>query len=144
MPSLLLFFKPRCLVLAQFSSIYLFNLSVWTHKWHKANSTIRGILTALYTLKCTRDPLINLSLLCRNPRILQGDFKLSKYNIDVMEQIALSVKCSFHFTTFTHASEQKASSLSSCTSIVFLTKLNYPYTLTFINDPTNINFDPNT
>jgi hypothetical protein len=37
----------------------------------------------------------------------------------------------------------KASSLSSCTSIVFLTKLNYPFTLTFINDPTNINFDPN-
>jgi hypothetical protein len=54
------------------------------------------------------------------------------------------VKCSFHFTTFTHASEQKASSLSSCTGIVFLTKLNYPYTLTFINNPTNINFDPNT
>jgi hypothetical protein len=147
MPSLLLFFKPRCLVLAQFSSIYLFNLSnlsVCTHKWHKANSTIRRILTALYTLKCTRDPLINRSLLCRNPRILQGDFKLYKYNIDVVEKIALSVKCSFHFTTFTHASEQKASSLSSCTSIVFLTKLNYPYTLTFINNPTNINFDPNT
>jgi hypothetical protein len=61
-----------------------------------------------------------------------------------MEKIALSLKCSFDFTTFTHASEQKASSLSSCTSIVFLTKLNYPYTLTFINDPTNINFDPNT
>ena len=147
MPSLLLFFKPRCLVLAQFSSIYLFNLSnlsVCTHKWHKANSTIRCILTALYTLKCTRDPLINRSLLYRNPRILQGDFKLYKYNIDVMEKIALSVKCSFHFTTFTHASEQKASSLSSCTSIVFLAKLNYPYTLTFINNPTNINFDPNT
>ena len=89
MPSLLLFFKPRCLVLAQFSSIYLFNLSnlsVCTHKWHKANSTIRRILTALYTLKCTRDPLINRSLLCRNPRILQGDFKLYKYNIDVMEK----------------------------------------------------------
>ena len=89
MPSLLLFFKPRCLVLAQFSSIYLFNLSnlsVCTHKWHKANSTIRRILTALYTLKCTRDPLINRSLLCRSPRILQGDFKLYKYNIDVMEK----------------------------------------------------------
>jgi hypothetical protein len=50
-----------------------------------------------YTLKCTRDPLINRSLLCRNPRILQGDFKLYEYNIDVMEKIALSVKCSFHF-----------------------------------------------
>ena len=72
-----------------------------------------------------------------------GDFQLYEYNIDVMEN-SVSVKCSFHFTTFTHASEQKASSFSSCTSIVFLTKLNYPYTLTFINDPTNINFDPNT
>ena len=47
-----------------------------------------------------------------------------------MEKIALSVKCSFHFTTFTHASEEKASSLSSCMSIVFLTNLNYPYTPT--------------
>ena len=54
----------------------------------KTNATIRGILTALYTLKFTRDPLINRSFLCKNPRILQGDFK-----------IALSVKCSFHFTT---------------------------------------------
>ena len=88
------------------------------------------ILTALYTLKFTWDPLINRSLLCKNPRILQGYFQLYKYNIDVMEKIALSVKCSFHFTTFTHASEQKASSLSSCTSIVFLTNLNYPYTPT--------------
>ena len=102
MPSLLLFFKPRCLVLAQFSSIYLFNLSnlsVCTHKWHKANSTIRRILTALYTLKCTRDPLINRSLLCRNPRILQGDFKLYKYNIDVMEKNSAFSKVfiSFHY-----------------------------------------------
>jgi hypothetical protein len=91
----------------------------------------------------TRDPLINQSLLCKNPRILQEDFQLYKYNIDVMEKLALSVKCSFRFTIFTHASEQKASSLSSCTSIVFLTILNYLYTQTFINDPTNINFDPN-
>jgi hypothetical protein len=102
MPSLLLFFKPRCLVLAQFSSIYLFNLSnlsVCTHKWHKANSTIRRILTALYTLKCTRDPLINRSLLCRSPRILQGDFKLYKYNIDVMEKNSAFSKVfiSFHY-----------------------------------------------
>jgi hypothetical protein len=48
--------------------------------------TILGILTALYTLKFTRDPLINRSLLCKNPRILQGDFQLYKYNIDVMEK----------------------------------------------------------
>ena len=69
-------------------------------KWHKTNATIRGILTALYTLKFSRDPLINRSLLCKHPRILQGDFQLYKYNIDVMEKIALSVKCSFHFTTY--------------------------------------------
>jgi hypothetical protein len=49
--------------------------------------------------KITRDPLINRSLLCKSPRNLQGDFQLYKYNIDVMEKIALSVKCSFHFTT---------------------------------------------
>jgi hypothetical protein len=42
-------------------------------------------LTALYTLKFTRDPLINRLLLCKNPRILQWDFQLYKYNIDVME-----------------------------------------------------------
>ena len=113
-------------------------------KWHKTNATIPDILTALYALNFNRDPLINRSLLRKILRILQGDFQLYKYNIDVMEKIALSVKCSFHFTTFIHASEEKASSLSSCTSIVFLTKLNYPHTLTFINDPTNINFDPNT
>jgi hypothetical protein len=40
--------------------------------------------------------------------------------------------------------EHKIYLLSSCTSIVFLTNLNYPYSPTFINDPTNINFDPNT
>ena len=43
------------------------------------------ILTALYTLEFTRHPLINLSLLCKNPRNLQGDFQLYKYKIDVME-----------------------------------------------------------
>ena len=132
------------LSLAQYTYLIFLIFRYALHKWHKTNATIRGILTALYTLKCTRDPLINRSLLCKNPRILQGDFQLYKYNIDVMETIALSVKCSFHFTTFIHASEQKASSVSSCTSIVFLTKLNYPYTLTFINDPTDINFDLNT
>jgi hypothetical protein len=56
------------------------------HKWHKPNATIRGILTALYTLKFTRDPLINRSLLCKHPRILQWAFQLYKYNIDVMEK----------------------------------------------------------
>jgi hypothetical protein len=40
----------------------------------------------IYTLKFTRDPLINRSVLCKNPRILQGDFQLYKYNIDVMEK----------------------------------------------------------
>ena len=53
-------------------------------KWHKTNATIRGILTALYTLKFTRDPLINRSLLCKHPRILPWAFQLYKYNIDVM------------------------------------------------------------
>ena len=56
------------------------------HKWHKPNATIRGILTALNTLKFTRDPLINRSLLCKHQRILQWDFQLYKYNIDVMEK----------------------------------------------------------
>jgi hypothetical protein len=147
MQSLLLFFKPSCLVLAQFSSIYLFNLSnlsTCTSQMAQSECNHPRHFDALYTLKFTLDPLINRSLLCKNPRILQGDFQLYQYNIDVMEKIALSVKCSFHFTTFTHTSEQKASSLSSCTSIVFLTKLSYPYTLTFINDTTNINFDPDT
>jgi hypothetical protein len=50
----------------------------------------------------TRDPLINQSLLCKNPRILQEDFQLYKYNIDVMEKLALSVKCSFRFTIITN------------------------------------------
>ena len=84
-----IFFKPWCLVLAQLSSIYLFNLSNFRHalpKWHKTNATIRGILTALYTLKFTRDPLINRLLLCKNPIILQWDFQLYTYNIDVMEK----------------------------------------------------------
>ena len=53
----------------------------------------------VYSKKFTRDPLINRLLLCKNPRILQWDFQLYKYNIDVMEKIPLSVKCSFHFTT---------------------------------------------
>ena len=59
----------------------------------------RGILTALYTLKFTRDPLINRSLLCKNPRILKGDFQLFKYNIDVMEKYAFSkVFILFHYS----------------------------------------------
>ena len=68
-------------------------------KWHKTNATIRGILTALYTLKFTRDPLFNRSLLCKNPRIPQGDFQLYKYNIDVKEKYRAFSKVfiSFHY-----------------------------------------------
>jgi hypothetical protein len=68
-------------------------------KWHKTNALIRGILTALYTLKFTRDPLINRSILCKNPRILQGDFQLYKYNIDLMEKNSAFSKVfiSFHY-----------------------------------------------
>jgi hypothetical protein len=67
-------------------------------KWHKTNATIRGILTALYTLKCTRDPLINRSLLCKNPRILQGDFQLYQYNNTTIQNSAFSkVFISFHY-----------------------------------------------
>jgi hypothetical protein len=52
--------------------------------WQKKSWKVQ--MVNKYTLKFTRDPLINPSLLCKNPRILQGDFQLYKYNIDVMEK----------------------------------------------------------
>ena len=84
---------------AQYTYLIFLIFRYALRKWHKTKATIRGILTALYTLKFTRDPLINRSFPWKNPKILQEDFQLYKYNIDVMEKIALSVKCSFHFTT---------------------------------------------
>ena len=103
MQSLLLFFlNPDVLFQlssAQYAYLIFLIFRYPLHKWHKTNATIRGILTALYTLKCTRDHLINRSLLCKNPRILQGDFQLYKYNIDVIEiNSAFSkVFISFHY-----------------------------------------------
>ena len=80
---------------AQYSYLIFLIFRYALHKWHKTNATIRGILTALYT----RDPLINRSLLCKNPRIPQGDFQLYKYNIDVMEKYSAFSKVfiSFHY-----------------------------------------------
>ena len=63
----------------------------------------RGISTTLYTLKFTWDPPINRSLLCKNPMILQGDFQLYKYNLDVMEKNSAFSKVfiSFHYSDYT-------------------------------------------
>ena len=82
---------------AQYSYLIFLIFRYALHKWHTTNATIRGILTALYTLQFTRDPLINRSLLCKNPRILQGAFQLYKYNIDVMEKNSAFSKVFFSF-----------------------------------------------